>query len=94
MGYGLDNPIFDTWWEKETLLFSPKRPDGLRSTQPPIQWVPGLFPRRETGLVMRLTTRAPYTAQAMNDWSYTSTLHIRLHGVDRGNVTFYMIIIT
>jgi len=39
---------------------------------------------------MSLTTRAPSNAQAMNDWSYTSTIHIRLYGVDWGNVTFYI----
>jgi hypothetical protein len=31
----------------------------------------------------------PRSAEVMNDWSHTSTLHIRLHGVERKIVTFF-----
>jgi hypothetical protein len=32
----------------------------------------------------------PSSAEVKNEWSYTSTLPIRLHCVDRDNVTFHL----
>ena len=36
--YGLDCPVIESRWGE---IFRPSRP-ALRSTQPPVQWVPGL----------------------------------------------------
>ena len=39
--YGLEGPGIESWWGRD--FSHPSRTD-LRPTQPPIQWVPGLFP--------------------------------------------------
>ena len=48
--------------------------------QPPIPRVRGLFPG--------LTTH-PSSAKVKNEWSYTSTHHIHLHGVDKEILPLY-----
>jgi hypothetical protein len=37
--YGLDGPGIESWWGRD---FSHTSRPALRSTQPPVQWVPGL----------------------------------------------------
>jgi len=38
-GYGLDGPGIESWWGRDFPHLSRL---ALRSTQPPVQWVPGL----------------------------------------------------
>jgi hypothetical protein len=73
-GVGVRVPV----WSKK--LSSPDRRHRLRSTQPPIQWVPGAIftgikrPGRE------VDHSPPSSAEVKKMWIYTST-PIRLHGV-------------
>ena len=72
---------------KVFLLPETPRP-ALEPTQPPIQCVLGFFPgvkraRRE------VDHKPSYSAEVKNEWRYTSTPLICLHGVDRDNFTSY-----
>jgi hypothetical protein len=55
---------------------------ALGPTQPPIPWVLGAAPSLE---VKRPESEAehspPFSAEFKNEWSYTFTLSVRLHGV-------------
>jgi hypothetical protein len=62
------------------LLFTIESRPVLEPTQPPIQWIPGALslglkrPEREAD------HPSPYSAEVKNEWSYTSSHPIRLHG--------------
>jgi hypothetical protein len=62
-------------------LFTTASRPALEPTQPPIQWVPGAFslglkrPGREDD------HSPPSSAEVKNEWSYTGTPPIHLHGV-------------
>jgi hypothetical protein len=60
---------------------------GKGITQPPILWVPGVFPGvKWLGSVVQYSLS--YSAEVKNGWSYTST-PVYTHGADRDNFTFY-----
>jgi hypothetical protein len=59
--------------EARDLFFSKTSRTARGPTQPPIQWVPGLFPRCKA-------------AKVKNEWRYTGTPEW-LHGLDRENLT-------
>jgi len=52
---------------------------AMGPTHPPMKWVPGWS--------VKLTTYLHVT----NEWKYTSTPHLRLHGVDRENFILYLL---
>jgi hypothetical protein len=69
--YGLDGPGIEFRWGE---IFRPSRP-ALGPTQPPVQWVPGLF----WGKVRpgRAADHSPTSSTVvMEEWSYTSTHHL------------------
>jgi hypothetical protein len=51
-------------------------------TTPPIQWVPLFFPR-DTAARRTAQHSPPPSAEVKNEWSYTPTPHVYLHGADR-----------
>ena len=57
-------------------------------SQPPIQWVHGYFPGLKRP-ECHVGHSRPCSVEVKNEWSYTSTSPICLHGVDRDNFTFY-----
>jgi hypothetical protein len=62
------------------LLITASRP-ALESIQPPIQWVPRLFPRGVKWLRREADQSPPSNDEIKNAWSYTSAPPIWLHGV-------------
>jgi hypothetical protein len=64
---------------------------ALEPTQPPIRLVHGFFPG------VRWPKRDVYShsrnVEVNNEWGYTSSPPIRLHGVDKYKFTFIIIII-
>jgi hypothetical protein len=58
IGYGLDGPGIESRWGLDFLHLS--RP-ALWPTQPPVQWVPGLFPGVKCGRGVTLNP-SPYSS--------------------------------
>jgi hypothetical protein len=82
LGYVLDDLGFESRQGLRILLFTTVSILALGPKQPPIEWVTGTGaltlgvkrPRREAD-------HSPSGAEVKNEWSYTSTPPIRLHGV-------------
>jgi hypothetical protein len=62
-------------------LFTTASRMALGPTQPPIQWVPGALSLGLKRLGVKLTTHLHLVPRSKNEWSYTSTPPVRLHGV-------------
>jgi hypothetical protein len=60
----------------------PPRPrTALGPNQPPIQWIPGALSLAVKRPGREADHSPPSSAEVKNEWSYTSTPRIRLHGV-------------
>jgi hypothetical protein len=69
--YGLDGPRFEFQKGNETFPTpEPFRP-ALGPPQPPIRWVPGLFPRRKAAW-READHLTPSSGDVKNEWSCTS----------------------
>jgi hypothetical protein len=62
-------------------LFTTASRTALEPTQRPIQWVPGVLSVGVKRPVREADHSPPFSAEAKNAWSYTSTPPIRIHGV-------------
>jgi hypothetical protein len=66
---------------RDKIFFSTSSIPVLVPTQPPIQWVTGLFPPGVKRPGRETDHSPPTNAEAKNTWIYTSTPPISLHGV-------------
>jgi hypothetical protein len=73
---------------KRKFLFSRMSSLALRPTQPPIQWLLGLFPGNKV-MVHEIYLSPPSNADIKSEWSYTCAPLVRLHGIGRDNFIFY-----
>jgi hypothetical protein len=58
-------PGFDSWQGQEIFLISTASKPALGLTQPPVQWVPGLFPWGQSDWSIKLAT-PPASAKVKN----------------------------
>jgi hypothetical protein len=72
--YGLDDRGVGVRVPVGSIIFSsPDRPDRLRCTQPPIQWVPGAFSPGVKRPGREVDHSPPTSAEVKKMWFYTST---------------------
>jgi hypothetical protein len=69
-----------------SLLHKPSR-QAPGSTQPPIQWLPALYPGIKA--VSSYVGHFPLSSVEVKVWSWTSDPAVRLHGVDRNDFTMF-----
>jgi hypothetical protein len=62
-------------------LFTTASRTALGSTQPPIQWVTGALSLGVKRPGVKLTTHLHLVPRSKDEWNYTSTPPVRLHGV-------------
>jgi hypothetical protein len=82
--YGLDDRAIEVRPRQGQRIFllAPASRPALGPTQPPIQWVPGVFsPGVKCGQGVMLTTHFHLVPRLSMSRRYTSSLHMRLHGV-------------
>jgi hypothetical protein len=80
LGYGLDDRCSRVRFPAGMgiFLFTAASRTALEPTQPPIQWVPRALSLEVKRPAREADHSPPFSA---NEWSYTSTPPIRLHGV-------------
>jgi hypothetical protein len=80
-GWTIGTLGFDSRRRLGIFLFTTASRTALGPTQPPIQWVPGTLSLRVKRQGREADHTPPSSAEVKNEWSYTSTSPIRLHGV-------------
>jgi hypothetical protein len=73
LGYGPDDPGFESRQGLGIFLFTIASKPALGPTQPPIQWVPGDLSQGVKRLGREADHTSPSIAEVKNAWSYTST---------------------
>jgi len=87
----LDDSGFQSRRWQDIFLFSKFFGPALGPIQPPVRWYRGSYPEvKRSG--RDVDQSHPSSAETKNEWSYTSTPPICLHGVGRGNFTLIFII--
>jgi len=81
--YGLDDQGFEHRHGWGIFLFTTASRTAFGPTQPPIQWVPGSISLDVKHQKREVDHSPPSSAEFKNEWSYTSTPPIHLHGVVR-----------
>jgi hypothetical protein len=81
MGWPIGVQGFDSRRELGIFLFTSASRTALGPIQPPIQCVPGVLSLRVKRPVREADHSPPSSVEVKNEWSYTSTLPIHLHGV-------------
>ena len=79
---------FPFWQVQEIYLYSEKSRQALGSTQPPVQWVPGVFSTGVKRPISAVKCSSPSIAKVKNEWCCTTSPPVCLHGVDRNNCSF------
>jgi hypothetical protein len=72
---------------KQFITPSPRCPDPHRLI---FNGYRGSFPGQKR-LGHEVDSSSPSSAEVKNEWSYTSTPHIRLHGMDRKDLSFLLL---
>ena len=70
-------------------IFSKKSRLAFGPTQPPIAVGTGVLSQEANGPICGFCHSPPSNAEFENEWSYTSTPAIRLHGMDGDKFTFF-----
>jgi hypothetical protein len=81
LGYGVDDRVFEFRQKLRIFLFTIASRQILGSTQPPIQWVPGVFSLGLKYQWREASHSPPSSAGVKNAWRYIFTPAIRLNGV-------------
>jgi len=85
---GLDGPGSHLGRGKRfSLLYKSSRPSP-GSTQPPIQWLPSLYPGIKAA--GSYVDHFPLSSVEVKEWSWTSDPAVLLHGVDRNDFTLFL----
>jgi hypothetical protein len=75
--------------DSDEFLHSPKFPDRFCVPPSLMKWIRGLFPRGLKRSGREVNHSHPSSAEVKNEWSYTYTPPICLHGVDRYNLALF-----
>jgi hypothetical protein len=84
--YGLDGPVIESRWGRD---FPHPSRTALGPTQPPLQWVPGLYRGKAAGTWCWPPILSSAEVKKKEN-SYTSTLSLGLRGILQGELYLYL----
>ena len=83
--YMLKDLEFKSWQKQENYIFTKTPGPSPAPTQPPTQWKPQLFLWQKSGQSRQSDHYHLSRAKLTNQWSYTFTQSVSLHGTQWGN---------